>query len=167
MKRIVLRFVVSGLCAYALFGLVGLAATPSLGPSLSDGETLAALAFSFPAEGGDWTEASGYASPGWLYRRAYVAGTSQAGVRCSEQVLKAGWPFTVVRGFARSGGGDHGNEGVGWISNSRPGEPARLLPIEPVWPGIVLYGLLGVLAWYMIPHLTILSERPSKERRAC
>jgi hypothetical protein len=145
MKRLVLHFVVSGLCAYALFGLVGLAARPSLGLPLSGGEALAALSFSFPGEGGDWTEASGYASHGWLYRRAYVEGTSPAGTRRSEQVLKVGWPFTVVRGFVRNGGGNPGHEGVGWTSDPRPGEPARLLPVQPVWPGIALYGLLGVL----------------------
>ena len=145
MKRLVLHFVLSGLCAYALCGLLGLAATPSLGLPLSGGNTLTALAFSFPDEDGDWTEASGYASHGWLYRRAYVEGTSPAGTWRSEQVLKVGWPFTVVRGFVRSGGGNPGHEGVGWTSDSRPGEAARLLPVQPVWPGIALYGLLGVL----------------------
>lgn len=144
-KRLALHFIVSAICAYAIFGLIGLAATPLLGLPMQDGETLAALDFSFPVEGGDWTEPLGYASRGWLYRRAYVEGTTRAGTRRSEQVLKVGWPFTVVRGFVRSGGGGPGDEGVGWASQSRPGEPARLLPVQPVWPGVVLYGFLGVL----------------------
>jgi hypothetical protein len=150
MKRFGLHFALCGLCAYAAFGLIGLAAPPTLGIPLSARETQTSLAFSFPDEGGDWTRASGYASHGWLYRRAYVQGMSAAGARRAEQVLKVGWPFTVVRGFVRSGNGAPGHLGVGWTSDVSPGDPARLLPLQPVWPGIVLYGVLGALmlaAW--------------------
>jgi hypothetical protein len=145
MKRPVLHFSLSAIMAYVAFGFIGLAATPSLGPPLSVGEAETALAFSFPDEGRDWTESSGHASHGWLYRRAYVEGTSRAGVRRSEQVLKVGWPFTVVRGFVRGGDGEPGNLGVAWTSPASRGEPARLLPVQPVWPGLAFFGFLGAL----------------------
>ena len=146
MKRLLFHFVLSALGAYTLFALVGLAATPSLGDPLSDDETAAALSLAFPEEGSDWSQMSGYAAHGHLYRRAYVEGTSLAGARRSEQVLKVGWPFTVVRGFVRSGGSETVDFGVGWHSEATDGEPARLLPVQPVWPGLAFYGLLSVLA---------------------
>ena len=137
----------SGLCAYAAFALIGLAATPTLGVPLSPEDATAAIAFSFVDEGAEEGKASGYAAHGWLYRRGYVEGTSPDGSRLSEQVLKVGWPFTVVRGFVRSRDGDPDHEGVAWASDLEADRPVRLLPVQPVWPGVVFYGILGALAF--------------------
>ncbi len=133
--------------AFGLFALLGITAPPRLGAPLSTEATVRALSFSFPMEGNLWLEPSGHASHGWLYRRAYVEGMSagRGSTRYSEQVLKVGWPFTVVRGFIWREGVKVTGSGVGWKSEMGPAGTARLLPVQPVWPGILFYGLVGII----------------------
>jgi len=147
LKRIAAHFVAAAIASYLLFALLGLAAPPYLGDRIPDMEARSALSFSFAEEGNEWAEAAGYVSHGWLYRRAYLRGTPTAGSGFprSEQALKSGWPFTVVRGFVRTRGEEVALAGAGWASTPEPGQPARLLPLQPIWPGILLYGLVGAL----------------------
>lgn len=147
MKRFALHFVAAAIAAYLWFALLGLVAAPSLGDPIPDPEIRSALSFAFPGEGDGWTDVTGHASHGRLYRRAYVRGTAAAGsgVPRSEQALKSGWPFTVVRGFVRTRGEEVALAGAGWASPPAASAPARLLPLQPVWPGIVLWGLVGAL----------------------
>ena len=74
---------------------------------------------------------------------AYVEGNlgSSSGERYSEQVLKVGWPSRSVRGFIRTAGGKVDREGARLVG--RADQPVRLLPTQPLWPGVALYGFLG------------------------
>ena len=135
--------------AYALFAAVGLATKSGPGSPIATPAAEAALVFAFPtaSSGREWHAVSGTTRRGWLRRQAYVEGNlgSTAGERYSEQVLKVGWPFTVVRGFVRTAGSEVTREGAHLVGPAVPGQPARLLPTQPVWPGVILYGLIGML----------------------
>ncbi|MEO0556961.1 MAG: hypothetical protein AAF170_02125 [Bacteroidota bacterium] len=149
MRALSFQFLTSASVAYVAFSLVGLAVTPG-GESAPLGSDAAAeaLAFAFPnasASSEAWAEATGRVSHGWLLRRAYIEGTlvSDAPVRHSEQILKVGWPFTVVRGFVRTSGAEMQTEGARIIGPAS--SPVRVLPLQPVWPGVVLMGLMGTM----------------------
>lgn len=126
---------------------MGVLASPGIESRLTDDEASAALTYSFPNAGSEWVNPAGYVSHDWLYRRVYVEGrTGQPDpVRYTEQVLKSGWPFTVSRGFVRTSNGETTTEGVAWMASTPVDGPVRLLPVQPVWPGLVFYGLLGTV----------------------
>lgn len=148
MKAGLVGFGCGALIAYLLCALVGAAAPPNLGPSMTTNEAATALAFSFSDAGsgpGSWYAPSGNASQGWLFRRAYVTGRSgsDSGTFYSEQALKVGWPFTVVRGFVRNVGTAMSLHGARIIGARETATPLRMLPTQPVWPGMVFFGLIG------------------------
>ena len=151
MRRMIVGFGVGAVVAYVLFATVGVMAPIRVGPPIETMAAGAALDFAFPdasLERNQWHSVSGTAHHGRLLRRAYVEGSlgSLSGARYSEQVLKVGWPFTVVRGFIRTVGGEIQREGARLVGSVSPGQPARLVPTQPVWPGVALYGFLGVVA---------------------
>ena len=143
--RTLVQFVLSACLAYIAFAVLGVLTAPGFGSPLSPDEAVAALSFSFPEVNPDWKRPAGNASHGWLFRRAYVEGYagSIVEVRYSEQVLKVGWPFTVVRAFVRTTNNDLTPEGAAWVGPFTPGRPVRVLPVQPVWPGLMVYGFLG------------------------
>jgi hypothetical protein len=150
MRAALVGFGIGALCAYALFAIVGVTTQSIPGSPIGAMSAEATLVFAFPtgsAEGGQWHSVSGTARHGWLLRHAYVEGNldSISGVLHSEQVLKVGWPFTVVRGFIRTVGSEVEREGARLVGRADPGQPVRLLPTQPVWPGVVLYGFLGMV----------------------
>jgi len=157
MKALLVGFPCSALLAYLLCALAGVTAQPVPGPSVTAEEAAAALAFSFSdadPEPGSWHIPSGTASHGWLFRRAYVQGHlgSVSGTFYSEQVLKVGWPFTVVRGFVRRVGPQTTQEGALVIGAAQMATSRRILPTQPVWPGVVFYGLVGIVIHTAIPR---------------
>jgi hypothetical protein len=151
MGRIIIGFGLGAAVAFVLFATVGVATSLRTGPPITAVAVEAALDFAFPdasLERNQWHSVSGTAHHGWLLRRAYVEGRlgSVSGERYSEQVLKVGLPFTVVRGFIRTVGDEVERDGARLVSRVEHGRPARLVPMKPVWPGVALYGFLGVLA---------------------
>ena len=163
MRGALIGFGIGALLAYALFAAVGVTTRSTRGSPIEALAAEAALIFAFPTasrEGDQWHAVSGTARHGWLLRQAYVEGNlgSSSGERYSEQVLKVGWPFTVVRGFIRTAGGKVDREGARLVGRADPGQPVRLLPTQPLWPGVALYGFLGMVvsAWRRIrrgdPH---------------
>ncbi len=141
--------------SYFLCALIGLAATPRTGATLQPDLAVDALTFSFPAARG-WENVAGSASHGWLYRRAHLEGEANATsagaakAKFSEQLLKVGWPFTSVRGFVRFADGQPDHRGVGWTDADGTMTAARMLPLQPVWPGLVLNGSVAALLWVFI-----------------
>ncbi|MEM8558533.1 MAG: hypothetical protein AAGG50_11985 [Bacteroidota bacterium] len=136
----------TAMLAFLCFGVLGFVLSPSLDTTLAEADAVAALAFTFDDRPGAWQNASGQIAHTWLYRQAYIGGEVRRGtasVSHTEQVLKVGWPFTVVRGFIRSAGSDVEHTGVAWSAET-VGQPARLWPVQPVWPGVVFYGLAGL-----------------------
>jgi hypothetical protein len=127
--------------------VLGVAAPVDPGSPLTEEAAAIALSFSFPTVEQEWEDPTGSASHGWLFRRAYIAGygSSTPPTHYSEQVLKVGWPFTVVRGFIRNVEGRISREGAPWTEAQAPEGAARLLPTQPVWLGLALYGLLGTI----------------------
>ena len=159
MKPGLIGFLFGALVAYAIGAFVGAAAAPAPGTSITTTEAAAALAFSFPDAGSEpasWFSPSGNASQGWLIRRAYVTGRlwSETGTVYSEHVLKVGWPFTVVRGFIRMVGSETSQEGAGGIPPAPGATSARMLPTQPVWPGLIFYGLVGGLGFAALSRRT-------------
>lgn len=151
MKAVSIRFLVSAALGYALCAAFGWTLAPTTGNSLDPSEAAAALRFAFPDAGdgsNSWHAPEGTATRGRLIRRAYVHGhlDSSSGPRYSEQVLKVGWPFTVVRGFIRSSGTELRTRGAYFVGPAAVNEPVRMLPMQPVWPGIIVVGLAGALA---------------------
>ena len=128
---------------YLACGLLGFQLRPHQGASLAESAVTAALTFAFRRDVGQrpgWYSAEGTGSHGWLTRRAYVRGALRGmdGIHYSEQVLKVGWPFTTVRGFVRVAGQDVRRDGVLVIRGDPREGPVQLLPIQPVWPGMII-----------------------------
>jgi hypothetical protein len=153
---------------YLAFGLLGFQLRPRDGSSLADPAAAAALTFAFRedfAHSPDWYDVEGTSAHGWLTRQAFVRGALEAtdGVPYSGQVLKVGWPFTMVRGFVRVVGEDVRREGVLVIRGDPRAGPVRLLPIQPVWPGMIINSL-----WLAAVLLTMagLGRRLARARRS-
>ena len=83
-----------------------------------------------------------------------MSGTSESdeGVY-SEQVLKVGWPFTTVRGFVRVADGEVNPDGALWLQEDPTQGPVRFLPIQPVWPGLLINSFGITLLWLAIVAL--------------
>ena len=131
--------------SYCVFGVIGFATRPVKGASLPDSATTEALMFSFGPElsGRTWVETEGAVARGWLIRQAFVRGTSDLdSARFSEQVRKIGWPFTTVRGFVRTADGRVLRTGAVLLTGDPLSGPVRFLPIQPVWPGLILNSIL-------------------------
>jgi len=165
MRRVFVGFVLGASAALILGSIIGTASPMRAGQPIETAAAEVALDFAFRdvrLEGVPWYAASGKAHQGWLFRTAYVEGRlgSESGTGYSEQVLKVGWPFTVVRGFIRTVGDDVELEGARLIGEVDHGQPVRFLPMQPVWPGVVLYGLLGMVVaiwvrrWRADPHIS-------------
>ena len=136
--------------AYVLCALLGGATQPSLGPAMPPAQAAAALALAFGDAGPTadvWIEPFGHTMHERLFRRAYVTGRlgSEGGPLYSEQVLKVGWPFTVVRGFVRTVGSQVHVDGALVLTATETPTGWRLVPLQPVWPGLGLAGLLGAV----------------------
>lgn len=151
MRLLLARFISGAIVGYLLCAIIGLAVPPTaeLDPMATD-VAASALAFSFPEDGADstrWMESTGGTSHTWLLRRAYVEGQLDfsPSSRFSEQVLKVGWPFTGVRGFVRRAGSELRTEGAWVVGVPNSDGLVRMLPLQPVWPGIVVFGLASIL----------------------
>jgi hypothetical protein len=144
-RRILVAYGLALVGGYLAYGLVGFQLRPRARPPLTEQDAATALSFAFGDElGGStaWWDAAGTSSPGWLVRRAFVQGTRGPDrVRHSEQVLKVGWPFTMVRGFVRTVGEEVQRDGVLAIQGDPRTGPVRLWPIQPVWPGMIINSL--------------------------
>ncbi|NNG17901.1 MAG: hypothetical protein HKM89_15605 [Gemmatimonadales bacterium] len=131
---------------YLASGLLGLQLAAPEGSPLAEPAAATALTFAFRSDVGPspiWHRIEGTSTHGWLVRRAYVRGVhgTAEGTRYSEQVLKVGWPFTMVRGFVRLVGTDERRDGVLVVRGDPSAGPVRLLPIQPVWPGLIINSL--------------------------
>jgi hypothetical protein len=170
MKAASIRFLVSAAVGYILFAAFGWAMPPTSGTSITASDAATALSFSFPGtatEATPWHAPNGTASRGWIIRRAYVHGYvgSESGTRYSEQVLKVGWPFTVVRGFIRSAGPELRTQGACFVDPTAAIQPVRMLPAQPVWPGILFVGLAGVLVATVCSQSRALRAGPARGTR--
>lgn len=139
-RRVSIVYVSAVMLGYVTFALVGFVSAPLEGSPLSAAEAEAALAFAFPNAPGDWSRTQGTSSHSWLLRRAYVRGYSGrlTPSSYSEQTLKVGWPFTTVRGFIRSAGHERRTTGALFLQGDSSGGSIRFMPIQPVWPGLIL-----------------------------
>ncbi|MEM1054244.1 MAG: hypothetical protein AAGI52_01860 [Bacteroidota bacterium] len=154
MRTVLLRFVGFAVLAFVLYAGLGTLIPPASAPDLPGEQAAEALAFSFAEVESDpaaWSATEGVADHRWWTRRSFVAGETEAG-RYSEQVLKVGWPFTVVRGFVRTSGTSVQPVASHPLSEVSAG-PVRMLPLQPVWPGVVAMGLLGVLAMLLVDRV--------------
>lgn len=146
MRTLLLRFAGVAVLAYAVFAALGTLIPPASAPALPSEQAAEALAFSFAeveADPEQWVAAEGVADHRWWTRRSFVSGETEAG-RYSEQVLKVGWPFTVVRGFIQTSGDAIVPVHSRPLGSATVG-PRRMLPLQPVWPGVVAMGLIGLL----------------------
>ena len=143
-RRLLAAYGVAMVGGYLAFGLLGfqLRPRPNHGSPLSEPAVVTALTFAFRGEitaSPDWYDVEGTTTHGWLTRRAFVRGALGADrVAYSEQVFKVGWPFTMVRGFVRTVGEQVRREGVLVIRGDPRAGPVRLLPLQPVWPGMII-----------------------------
>ena len=142
-RRLLAIYGIAMVIGFVASGLLGFQLDPHNGSQLSEPAAAAALTFAFQRDLGlspKWHHAEGTSTHGWLTRWAHVLGAAD-GTRYSEQVLKVGWPFTMVRGFVRTMGEDERHEGVLVVRGDPSAGPVRLLPIQPVWPGMILNSL--------------------------
>ena len=158
MKMFLLALLPSAGFTYITAAVLGLALSPQRGEPLDPERVREALEFAFPATT-DWSDVEGAVSHRWLVRRAFVSGVDDdAGTLFSEQILKIGWPFTIVRGFDRrsdSRVSDVDSIGVGWVSGEQLGQPRRLLPLLPVWPGLAVCSVTLAAAFSTAIHLSV------------
>jgi hypothetical protein len=142
----VTAYAMAMIVGYSGFALAGYFIPVRQGPPLPDAAASAALSHAFgeevPAESA-WHASRGTIFRGWLVRRAYVRGHLKTadGVVFSEQVLKVGWPFTTVRGFIRTVGGEVRPAGALLVRGQAGSGPVRFLPVQAVWPGLVFNSL--------------------------
>ena len=110
----------------------------------------------------DWHQSNQYplkgeVKRGALFRKVHVSGWSNSNepVFYAEDILKVGWPFTTVRGFAHQVGNDvRYVNAYGLASANGP----RFFPLEVVWPGLILnsalFALTASLIWWGFQHRT-------------
>lgn len=170
MKQTLVAVPVCAGVVYVTATLLGLSRSPQLGQTLDAERSTFALSTAFPLVSG-WTDVRGATSHTWLARRAFVEGVDSAtGHRYSEQVLKVGWPFTAVRGFDRRSDATDiapSSIGIGWAADAPFGHPRRLLPLQPVWPGVVTLtaALLLLVMLGLRVRVGVKQARPGGESR--
>ena len=139
MKAFLTAWLSGALAVYLACTLVGYFTGLQLEQKLGEQAARDSLAFAF-SDAEDWTGVRGGVSQGWLIRKAWTTGESQ-GRHYSEQVLKVGWPFTAARGFARIRAGETDTEGAILLQGDPKTSMVRFMPVQPVWPGIVINSL--------------------------
>lgn len=147
MQRFITHFFLSALLAFVCFAVGGLVVPLRYEQTASDDAVTFALDYAFPtaaASPGPWTETAGAITHRKLYRRAFMKGKKTAPY--SEQVLKVGFPFTVVRGFIRTSPAGTDALGAVFVAGDMEAGQATFMPLLPVWPGLVFFGLVGAIA---------------------
>ena len=94
-------------------------------------------------------------------RRAALTGWSDEAPsrRYAEQVLKVGWPFTTIRGFGHRRGEAVTYTGALVLSEMTEGGTVRFLPLQPVWPGVILNSLwIALVLWVLAMALARMSR---------
>lgn len=143
------RQIASAFLGAVLGGYIAAAAVGAILPlakeiPLDEALARAGLRLAFAREtqaGANWEDVSGTTLHHPLIRRAYLRGTSD-GAFFSEQVLKVGWPFTLVRGFVRVRAGEIRPRGAMWLRGDATSGPVMFFPFQPVWPGLLFTGLV-------------------------
>lgn len=145
-------FGLTALAAYLFAATLGLFIDTSYDVHLDPHVAAESLVFVFQHETGSTLEfgsADGATYHSFLTRRSFISGDAlnETEPGYSEQVLKMGWPFTVARGFVHgTPSGNHTHGAILFSTDSAlPTRP--ILPIQPVWPGIAFWGLIGVLTF--------------------
>jgi len=154
MRRFLTAFLVSALSAYVVFAVSGFFLTPQYDETATPDAVTFALDYAFPeaaTQPASWTQPTGAISHRTLYRRASMRGVKDG--RYTEQVLKVGFPFTIARGFIRTTPTEVHVLGAAFVSGDPTTGQATFLPLLPVWPGIVFFGLVGGLA--ALAHLRL------------
>ncbi len=153
-KTLLLYFsaIIVNLCACWALALV---IHPEMESSLTEAAIQDQLSFTF-GDNLDWHESNQYplkgeVKRGALFRKVHVSGWSNTNepIFYAEDVLKVGWPFTTVRGFAHQVGNDvRYVNAYGLASENGP----RFFPLEVVWPGLILnsalFALIAGLFWW-------------------
>lgn len=87
---------------------------------------------------------------GALFRKAHIAGWSREvnPVYYAEEVLKVGWPFTTVRGFAHTVGDEVAYINAIELNASSSAQRTKFFPLQLVWPGLIINSLLlAIVMW--------------------
>lgn len=127
--------------------VVGSTVDSTYSESLGGTAAVEALEFVFGLEGGSAvhiSSAEGATHHSAFTRKSFIQGVAPEGGRYAEQVLKVGWPFTIARAFVHEtpeGRHTHGVFGSE-LGRSLPAE--SIYPVQPVWPGVLFWGLVGV-----------------------
>lgn len=121
------------------FGLIGYLSSLALSEPVPAPAVATNLSTVFglpPSDVGEWSHLEGWVHHGALVRRGWAFGVRD-GVEYREQVLKAGWPFTSVRGFLHVRNGELESRYAAWMAGPPSAGPVRYWPLQPVWPGLV------------------------------
>lgn len=157
-SQLLLSWLVGAVLGFGALAAIGYSLEPGPGEPITAEEAGATLNFAFRTELGPshtWQTANGSISHTWFVRRAFAEGISSDGfsTRYTEQVLKVGWPFTMVRGFVRVTGSSIEADGAYLLDSGAETGPVRFLPLLPVWPGVLFDGLLLGLVFFGLVRL--------------
>jgi len=145
--RYAIQFLSFAIGAFLLAAIYGMIVPASYSETLDSATAAESISFVFGVETGgplELTVAEGSIHHGPLTRRSFIHGATTEG-EYAEQVLKVGWPFTVARAFIHVT--PEGRRTIGVLGSAAEGElPAEgIIPVQPVWPGVIFWGLIGVL----------------------
>ena len=119
---------------------------PSEGVALSDAECreMLADALARSTTGGTFDVVEGVVIRGALERRLFARGIldDSDGTVVATHILKVGWPFTTLRGFIYVIGEEQVTLGAAAIDGDVRAGFARFVPLQPVWPGLVINTLI-------------------------
>ncbi len=148
LKSLFLRFVLFSAFSFAVCAGSGFFSSPRYNVSTTDEETVSALTETVGAEmtpSPDFSFSRGETYQGFLFRRSLMHGLPVTAQPMSmfEQSLEVGWPLAVVRGVVHQNGPERHTHGAMLFGSKIEPPYDKMLPYQPVWPGILLWGLLG------------------------
>ena len=131
-----------------MFSVVGTYSAPRYNVSIPDGETTSELKRTVGSEMTPQAEFSfsrGETYHGWVIKRSLLHGLPVTAQPMSvfEQSLHVGWPLTVVQGFIHQNGPEKHTHGAFLFSSKIEPPYDKMIPYEPVWLGILFWGLVG------------------------
>jgi|GEM_PF-5877881 len=148
LKRIGLLYVTALILNLVVCWSIALIIDPSMDEEITNDAVTGQLKFVF-GDDIQWLDNEHYplqgkVKHGAIFRKAHIAGWSKETIPVyyAEEVLKVGWPFTTVRGFAHTVGEEVTYIDAIELSAQSGAEQARFFPLQLVWPGLVINSLL-------------------------
>ena len=154
LKRIGYLYVIALVLNLVVCWSIALIINPSMDEEITNDAVASQLEFVF-GDDIQWLDNEHYplqgkVKHGTIFRKAHIAGWSEETIPVyyAEEVLKVGWPFTTVRGFAHTVGEEVTYINAIGLDTKSGTEQTRFFPLQLVWPGLIINSLLlAIVMW--------------------